>query len=118
MRSLSAINGVAACGTASAPSIWKWSSGMDRFRLLVRDRLSYFGAAGFQAQEEFVDMLPDFGSAGGSTPGHADESYELEGLVDGNDVGRVVGSDPGDEKRFDVGPHGLRGGMLRVYLPP
>src|SRR5258705_464534 len=65
---------------------------MDRLRLTVRNRLSYFGAAGLQAQEELVDMLPDFGSAGEAAPVHADQADEVEALIDGNDVVLVSGT--------------------------
>src|SRR5882672_5898235 len=96
----------------------KWSSGMDRLRLMVRNSFSYFGTAGLQALEELVDVLPDFGSAGEAAPVHADQADQTEALVDGNNVVLVGSSDAIDEEGLNVGLHRLQRGMLRGYLGP
>jgi hypothetical protein len=91
---------------------------MDGLRLFVCNRLFYLRATGSEVREELVNMLPHFGSARETAPVHADKSYEMEALVDRNNVILVGSAHAVDKESLHVGFHFLEGEMLGSNLSP
>src|ERR1700722_3132342 len=110
MRSFSAIRGAAACATASAPSIWKCSSGIDG--------LSYIHASGLQVGKELMNLFPDFGSTREPAPVHANQSNQTITLINRNDEILCRRSDAVDQEGLNIWLHLLQGKMLRSDLRP
>src|ERR1700732_1975860 len=110
MRSFSAIKGAAACATASAPSIWKRSSGIDG--------LSYIHATGLQVVEELLNLFPDFGSTREPAPVHANQSNQAITLINRDDEILCRCSDAVDQEGLNIRLHLLKCGMLRGDLCP
>src|SRR5271156_3635040 len=103
MRSFKAIRGAAACGTASAASIWKCSSGI----------ALYLNASRLQISEEVVDLLPHLCPPGEPTPVHADQADQPIALIDRSDVVLCRRAHTVDQKGLDIRLHLLQSGMLR-----
>src|SRR5271154_3280591 len=114
IRSLKAISGAAANGTAAADSILKARSGM---------RLSAETGLRLEIGEELRHFLPDLSSSRQSAPVAANQADQLEAFVDGNDVIFRVRKAPGvaeavDEQRFDVRLHFAEGRIFRGDVFP
>src|SRR5271156_130790 len=116
-RRRKANNGVAAYGTTSTLSTWKFRSGI---RLLDFRRNAGFGP---QLAEEFLDLLPDFRAAAKALPVRANQTNELVAFIDGHD--RVDGG-PGSawmadaihQQRFDVRLHLIQRRIFpRNFIP-
>src|SRR5580658_5882527 len=98
-----ASRGVAAYGTTSTLSTWKFRSGI---------RLLDFLNAGFRSQlgEELLDLLPHFRPAAKTFPVRANQPNELVAFVDGDDRVHCATSsarmaDAIHQQRFDVRLH-------------
>src|SRR2546423_4405934 len=102
MRSRSPSSGVAAYGTARAPSTLKPRSGM----------------AVPQRQEEAADLFPGLGAPGEPAPVHADQANQPVAVIDRHAVMLADSIDAVDEERLDVRLQLAQDGVLLLDRHP